>query len=329
MQVITPFIVNDANLLATNIPENDFAPYDQTATYSIGQKVMFIDINKHWVIRSLVNDNTGNIPTGLNTDTNWVKVSETNRWKMFDLKSTSQTVSTVPLSNDSAEAMFDDNYFDEPYFDTEAESEQNGIQVTLGVTSLSNALYVGNVQGSTLTVTGQDQNGAQIYSNNISLISTAGIIDAFTYFFSPIVRKKEIVLTLPPYSLTTYEVTIAGQGEVKCGTLLIGFSQRLGETRYGMSMEIQDYSIKQANEFGDFVITERAFSKRVNLSAYVLKAQTDYFIDFLNTYRATPLVWVGSGQYEGSIAYGFYKDYAAIVNYPTHTVFDLKIESLT
>lgn len=300
MQVITPNTVNDASLLSSNVPENEYPVWNSTTTYNLGDMLIYIAPNKHWVIRSLVASNVGNVPTGLNTDTKWVKVSETNRWKMFDLKSTSQTVAT------------------------------GSITVSIGNGSLTNGLYAGNLQGSKFTVTGKDQFGTVVYSYSTSLISTSGIVDAYTYFFEPIVFKKEIVLDdLPPYLLSTYDVSITGAGEVRCGTLILGYQQTPGATRYGMSIGIQDYSIKQADEFGDFVITRRSFSKRMSLDCYIPKAKTDAFIDFLNTNRATPLVWVGSDLYEGSYIYGFYKDYSVVVSYATESMISLQIEGLT
>ena len=80
MQAIRPYTINDINLLSTNVPEADYPVYNQLITYALNETLIYIDTNKHWVIRSLVADNVGNIPTGLDTDTKWVKVSETNLW---------------------------------------------------------------------------------------------------------------------------------------------------------------------------------------------------------------------------------------------------------
>jgi hypothetical protein len=329
MKVISPFVVNDANLLASNVPEDDYPIYDPAAIYAIGANLIYIAENTHWVIRSRVDNNQGNIPTGLASDTNWVKVSETNRWKMFDLKSTSQTVGSFATSVGDGGTLFDDAIFDSLIFDAEV-SSSNGIDVTVSATGITNAAYVGNVQGSRLQLTGYDVNDNLIYSSNVSLISTDGIVDAYSYFFSPLVFKRELVFTdLPPYGLCSYQLVITSASECRCGTFLLGFMREPGASRYGMAISIQDYSIKQANEFGDFVITERAYSKRLDLSAYVAKPKTDAFIDFLNTFRAKPLVWVGADQYEGSVVYGFYKDYNAVVSYPTETLFSLQIEGLS
>lgn len=301
MQAIRPYTINDINLLSTNVPEAEYGLYDPLATYAINDTLIYIDVNKHWVIRSLVNGNQGNLPTGLDTDTKWVKVSETNRWKMFDLKTTSQTINA------------------------------GSINVTVGVTSIANALYVGNVQASSLTVVGKDQYDAQIYTKTMSLVSTDGIYDAWTYFFSPIDYIEEVVLDdLPPYAFSQYQITLSStSGNVAIGTLVIGYMQELAFTRYGMNMSSIDYSVKTANDFGDFVITERGYSKTVDLSAYVPIENKNSIITFLNRYRATPLVWIGSDQYLGSISYGFVKNYEVTAAGPNETRLQIKIEGLS
>lgn len=281
--------------------EADYPLYDALTSYAINETLIYIDTNKHWVIRSLVASNLGNIPTGLDTDPNWVKVSETNRWKMFDLKTTSQTINA------------------------------SSIDVTVGLTSITNALYLGNVQGAMLTVVGKDQFDVEIYNNEVNLVSTDGIYDPWTYFFNPIEFIEEVVLDdLPPYALSKYQITVTTpSGNVAIGTLVLGYIQELALTRYGMTMSSIDYSIKQANDFGDFVITERGYSKTVDLNAYVESANKNSIITFLNRYRATPIVWIGSGSYLGSISYGFVKTYEVTAAGPEETRLQIKIEGLS
>jgi len=301
MQIIKPEFTNDATLQFTNVAEDDYPLFDITETYAINDTVIYIANNIHWVVRSLVNDNAGNFPTGLASDSNWVKVSETNRWKMFDIKTTSQTV-----NNDS-------------------------IDVTLIGVSQVDSLALLNIRGSSLEISIKDQFNVEIYALEQSLVSVEGIYDPWTYFFSPLQFISDLVLTdIPPFALCTYEVSIINEGSVaKCGSLLIGKLIDAGLTEYGMSISIQDYSVKSANEFGDFIITERAYSKRLDLTTYVERPQVDALINFLNQFRATPVVWIGSTQYSSSFIYGFYKDYAAIVSYPELTLLNIEIEGLS
>lgn len=301
MKIIKPEYTNDATLQATNVAESDYATFDITTTYSINDTVIYIDDDVHWVIRSLVGSNVGNIPTGLDTDTKWVKVSETNRWKMFDLKTTSQT-----YNNDS-------------------------IDVTLVGISFIDSIAALNIDGANIQIIGKDQFGTTFYDSTISLISTDGIYDPYTYFFSPIVKLTDIVIAdLPIYALGTYQAIITNTGGVaKCGTLLIGKVIDVGGTEYGMKIGITDYSIKQANEFGDYVITERAYSKNLTLTTSIQNNQVNSLINTFNTFRATPIVWLGADDFSSSFVYGFYKDYGVIVQYVTHSKIQFEIEGLS
>jgi hypothetical protein len=301
VRIIQPEYTNDATLNSTNVAEADYPVWDALTSYAINTLLIYIDTNKHWVIRSLVNSNFGNIPTGLSSDANWVKVSETNRWKMFDLKTTSQTFNA------------------------------NTIDVTIDGLSFVDSIYVGNVDGASIQIIGKDQFATTFYNVTKSLVSTDGIYDPYTYFFSPLVYLTDLVLfDLPVYSLGTYQIIINKTGGIaKCGTLLIGKMLNIGGTEYGMTIGITDYSVKTANEFGDFVITERAFSKNVQLTASVEKSNVNSVVNMLNRLRATPIVYLGADDYTSSFAYGFYKDYGVVVSYPTHSKLQIEIESLS
>lgn len=301
MQLIVPEATTDATLQSSNVAENDYPLFDIATTYAINETVIYVVTNTHWVIRSLVSANVGNVPTGVSTDTKWVKISQTNRWKMFDLKTTSQTYNL------------------------------NLIDVILIGVSQIDSISILNIDAALLEITGKDQFGATFYTYIANLVSTEGIYDPYTYFFSPLIYLTDVVLQdLPPYALASYQITLTNTGNtVKCGTCIIGKKMPLGDTKYGMQVGITDYSVKRADEFGDFTITERAYSKTLNASSYVPNTQINAHVNLLNRFRATPLVWIGTELYSSSFIYGFYKDYQVIVEYPTHSLINLEIEGLT
>lgn len=301
MLTITPNAINDSTLISTNVAESDYPLWDNTTTYALGDMRIYLTTNTHWVVKSLVASNLGNTPTGLDTDTKWVKVSETNRWKMFDLKQTSQTVNAETIS------------------------------VTVANASMVNGAYFGNITGTTLTISGVDQYDASIYSSTVSLVDNSNVYDPWTYFFAPILYKSDYVVTdLPPYGLTKYTITISQPGgNAKCGTFLMGQVTDFGDTSYGMTSGLLDYSVKRANEFGDYILTERAYSKTLNIDVRCEKGQTDPFMSYVIRYRATPLVIVGSIDYAMSYVFGFFKDVKGIVDYPSHSLFSVEFEGLS
>ncbi len=302
MKIIQPEYTNDATLLATNLLENDYDLWNIATSYAINDIRIYIADDIHWVIRSLVNSNIGNIPTGLATDTKWVKISDTNRWKMFDLQTTSQTFNT------------------------------DSINVTLAGISFVDSVAALNIDGASIQFIAKDQDDVEFYNEIASLVSTEGIYDPYTYFFSPLVYLTDIVMTdLPIYALATYQVIITKtDGIAKCGTLLIGKLIDVGATEYGMRIGITDYSVKSAqNEFGDYTITERAYSKNMTLTTFVENIAVNALVNTFNLLRATPLVWLGADSISASFIYGFYKDYGVIVRYTEHSLINFEIEGLS
>lgn len=301
MHIITPNTINDATLISTNVAESDYPVFDAATTYAINDMLIYVATHTHWVIKSLVNGNVGNIPTGLDTDTKWVKVSETNRWKMFDLKSTSQTMNASTIS------------------------------VEVSNTSMANGFYIGNVEATSFTISGVDQYDTPIYSETISLIDNSNVYDPWTYFFAPLLYKTDYVISnLPPYSLTKYTVTLSkSSATVKCGTLIFGQVTDFGSANYGMTSGLLDYSVKRANEFGDYVLTQRAYSKTLSIQVRVNKGQSDPLMAYAIRYRATPLVIIGAIDYVMSYLYGFFKDIRGVVDYPNQSLFQIEYEGLS
>ena len=301
VNLIIPEYTIDATLQATNVTESEYPVYDQLTTYALNETLIYIDTNKHWVIRSLIADNVGNIPTGLSSDENWVKVSETNRWKMFDQKTTSQTVN------------------------------EDSIEVTLFGINTMDSLALLNLDCASIDVNILDVNMNQIYDTSVDMVSVENVYDWYTYFFAPIIRKTDLVLTdIPPYAQTTVTISINFEGSTaKCGTCILGSKVDLGLARYGTKISSIDYSVKQADDFGDFTIAERGYSKTMDVLAYIEKPFTDFTANILNQYRATPVVYVATQEYTSSYIYGFHKTWEIDYTYPEQNQLTMEIYGLS
>lgn len=299
--IIIPEYTVDDTLQATNVAEDDYDLYDQLTSYDINNTVIYIADNIHWVVRSLVNNNVNNIPTGLTSDLNWVKVSETNRWKMFDQKTTSQTCST------------------------------DLIEVTLLGINTMDAIALLNMDCTSIDVNVTDGDATAIYNNTFDMVSVENVYDWYSYFFAPIIRKKDLViLDIPPYAETIVTISINYTGSIaKCGTCLIGVKADLGFTRFGTKVSSIDYSIKEADDFGDFVLAERGFSKTMDVLAYLDKPFTDFTVNILNQFRATPVVYIATEEYTSSYIYGVHKTYEVDYTHPNQNQLSVEVLGLS
>jgi len=167
---------------------------------------------------------------------------------------------------------------------------------------------------------------------NLSMTSyrvqgTAGAYDSGTVAST----ATDIVLTaLGGTSGNVITVTITNSGGLsKVGEIILGTAYTLGTFRPGPSVGITDYSTKTVDEFGDYTIVPRSFSKKMTCAIQIPVASVDAVFNKLAGYRSTPMVWIGSSTYSTLIVYGFYKDFSIVFSSNRICDCSLEIEGLT
>ena len=119
---------------------------------------------------------------------------------------------------------------------------------------------------------------------------------------------------------------------VSAGEVVFGMLSDLGDTQYGVTSGIIDYSVKSTDQYGNTTLTKRAYSKRMSAKVQLDNTQLNRVQSFLYTIRATPCVWIGSDDprmQEPLVIYGFYKDFSTEIPYPTYSLCSLEVEGLT
>lgn len=298
MKLVRPITVTDAVLTASNILENDYAEWSAATTYALGARV--IVVSTHSVYESVQATNLNHNPTTDTTNTWWVRVGATNKWRMFD-----KVVG-------------------------DASSRADNITFELTITGKVNSMTFLNVDADSITIVAEDSIDGEVYNKTIDLTQTAGIGDWYSYFFEPIIKVTDISINdLPSYSNMVITVTIENTGgTASCGECIAGLQRVIGTTQMGASLGIIDYSVKQTDDFGNFTVLERAYSKRADITVWVDNNDLDEVQRLLNLYRATPIVYIGSDKYTSTIIYGFYRDFETVISYPTLSVLNIDLESL-
>lgn len=346
MEIVRPFTVDDASLDSSSVPETAPSAYAGGTTYDAADEVSVFTGTAALVYRSLVGSNTGNTPassptfwepTGATYATYsggttyaldaivigadhheyqslqasntghsladpawWLDLGFDNRWRMFDQLNSSQT--SVP----------------------------EGIDVVVDVTGRANGVSLLNITATTVQIIATTVDG-EIYNETFELVSTSGVNNWYDYFFEPIIRQGDLVVTdLPLNADPTIEVILSEPGGTcEVGTLVIGQSLLLGGTVYGARIGIQDYSRKVVDEFGNSSVVERAFAKRATFRVAMAAAKVDAAAAFLATIRAVPVVYRGTDQYTSTWIFGFFKDWSIEITYPDVSYCNLDIEGLT
>ena len=302
MDIIKPVTVTNSILTSSNVTEDDYSEWASGTTYADGDNVIVIGTT-HKVYESLVDSNLGNDPT-TDDGTNWLELSATNRWKAFDQKIADQVsnLNTIEYQLNSA---------------------------TTNVTAVS--LF--GLDGISVNVTVTDATDGEVYNEDFSLLDNAEIVDWFTYFFAEQGTKTEALFTgIPPYLNSDVDITVTAETgtNAKVGQIVLGFLSNFGLTTYGTSVGIEDYSRKETDAFGNFVITERAFAKLVDYDVRLETGKARTVQNTLANFRATPIVYIGSeDEAFATIVYGFYRRFDITLEGPAYSFAAIEVEGLT
>lgn len=295
MKVIKSIETTDAILTYSNIAEDEHPAWLSGTSYNVNARVIY----KHKIYERIV---TGAGVTTPDLDqVNWLYISYTNRYRMFDniLYSTSEKV--------------------------------GGIHFTLTPNQSVDSLAILNVNASSVRVVITDPALGVIYDNTIDLASVSEVTDYYTYFYSPLVaRLNTAVFTdLPIAPTATIDVYISsGTSSVSVGEVVYGIKKVVGRTNYGTSIGIKSYSRKEFDEFGNVTVVKRKNSKYceydIDIDNYMLSDIQRFFSDI----DSVPCVFIGNETMDELVVYGFYSDFKATISFPTVSKCTLRVEGL-
>jgi hypothetical protein len=308
LQLVVPITITTAMLTSSSVAEPaigdspDPAAWSAGATYASGARVH--SPATHTIYESLQAGNVGKDPDNAANLLWWVRVGVTNRWRMFDESNTSQTTGV------------------------------GGIDVTLNLGRVYNQLSLLNITGATtVQVTMTDAYDGVVFDEMRGMQAPPSEANWYAYFFDAIDNKTSQLFDLPTYGSAATRIQINGASAgavVGCGVAVMGRKREFGYgVEAGARVGIQDFSRKERNAFGDYEVTERAFSKRADFTMWLSGNEVDVVQELLASVRATPCIWIGSGKYSATLIYGFYKDFDINIQYADLSSCTLSLEGLT
>ena len=302
MQIIKPVTVTNTILTSSNVLENDHAEWATGSSYATGAKVI-VTGTTHKVYESLVDNNQGNNPV-TDDGTKWLTLGATNRWKAFDQKISDPVINTTTIT----------------------------YTLTDAATNITSVALFG-LSGLTANVTVTDAVDGVVYNNTISLTDNRNIDDWYTYFFEEQVQKEQaLFLNIPPYlgSSVVVTVTAATGTDAQLGQLVLGFLTEIGATAYGTSISIEDFSRKEVDAFGNFIVVQRAYAQLADFDVQFETSNARRIQRTLAELRATPVVYIGSEDTSyGTTIYGFYRRFDLTLETPSLSFGAIEVEGLT
>lgn len=310
MKIIPPIEITDSNFISSNVPENDYPVYSNTATYSPGDKVI-LTTGYHKVYECIIADGTTVTGVHPETDTNssstWLEIDSTNRWRMFDgqLGNATNYSSTVTWDGVSKE----------------------GVLIEVKPNRVVNSIALFGVVGVNIYIEVVDDTDGVVHTETIDLNDYSSITNWYQYFYEDIVRRSEMVsFDLPQYRNVTVRVLIesASGSSAEVKELVVGKQIALGCALYGIDFSIENYSRKERDAFGNPIVIQRDFSKLISLDLKIRTNEVDLVNKALQTYRAKPIVYSVIDDYDAAIIYGFYRDFSIVI--PSYNISRCQLE---
>ena len=294
--IVPPVVIDDVKLLTTDVPENDETEWNNLANYVKGDRVR--KTAAHKVYEAAV-ANTNKDPE--TNKTTWLVVGATNRWKVFDDRTLSQTEQVGSMS------------------------------YTILPGKVINTVGLINCHAKSARVRVTDPIDGLVYDKTKKFIGKLSKGDWYEYFFEEVIRETDKVFTdLPAYGSAQVQIDIENALNMcRCGVITVGFKRTIGiGVNHGVDIGIQDYSRREINDFGDPEFIKRGYSKTASFNITIRDFEVDIAQRLLASIRATPTLFIGSDLYNSTIIYGWYREFSENIAYRYISEMTIDVESL-
>lgn len=293
LKVIKSISMTDAMLVATSVPETDHPVYSAATTYANGARVIL----NHKIYESVQDSNVGKDP--LTTDGWWSRVSPTNRWKPFDLSSTTRLQLTGPA-----------------YYEIKPN------------TAVSAVMFI-DCDGLSSIRVRLIEDGTTHYDTEHLMRPTPSTPSWFAWTFEQRApRSRLVVQDLPARPRATLRVDVditSSAGYI--GTLAFGRAYVLGEAvQYGARVGVQDFSRKQRNDYGEMELIRRGNAKTMSLQISVDNKKLDATDMLLTSLTGTPCLWIGTSRFSALSLWGVFTNWNYTVAYYDQTELSVDVE---
>ncbi len=301
MQVIHPITWVTSKVVASNIPEDDYDEFSATAVYSSG--AYCIVALTHQVFRALTAlDGTDNPypPTDISSASpSWELVGYTNRWRMFD-----------PYTNSQTEGVALDG-------------GGTVIDVTVDA-SRCDALALLNTNCSRIQLTLYSSGGEVLWeydSNNDPYALSASFSGSWSEHFRREGRyKTNFYFVFPCWVGALLKIVITSTGPVRCGNAVIGKMKYVGESLLSPKISKTSYSKKVTDDFGQTYLKKGVIVRDIDFVVEVSNGRLDYLNTLFDDLDAVPAVYICDNSTslqdvfaQVFILYGFYGSFEVVV----------------
>lgn len=280
-------------------------PYNVNTTYGLRATAS----NSQRVYESLVAPNTGNpLPVWPEKQNTWWKdVGPTNKAAMFDDLTNTKTVSAGPLT-----VVF-----------------KPGVRVnSIGLTGM-------DASSATITVTSVF-GGGTVYGPVVVDLVVRPVKDMYEWAFKPFETLPSVAyFNLPPFSDAIITVTLTRTtGNVKCGSVMVGNWEFLGEVELGASSDEMNFSLIERDDYSEIsTLTQRPSVPKINCTLSLPSQYVNRARKARRELNAVPALFVGvddnsSHWFDTLIMSGVYRKFEIHAPQKKQATINLEVEEI-
>jgi hypothetical protein len=108
--------------------------------------------------------------------------------------------------------------------------------------------------------------------------------------------------------------------------VVAGVERPIGVTLYGTDVQIQDYSVKERDGFGNLTLVPRRTLKIVNYDVHVPTQRVDIVVKLLSRLAAEPTLFIGEVERTSTVVFGVYTDVSQGITTPSISDLTIQVE---
>ncbi len=153
------------------------------------------------------------------------------------------------------------------------------------------------------------------------------------YFFGPFLWQRAITVPIPNYYNSAVRIVIHANPDetARCGHVVVGRARPLGESQWGASVGITDYSRAYTKDDGTTALRQGRWAKELSVDLHIRTAEVDAMQRSFADYRAKPCLWDANNattNHESLMVYGYYSDFSIVLPGPVMSTCSLTIQGL-
>ncbi|MCK9372574.1 MAG: hypothetical protein M0P91_05210 [Sulfuricurvum sp.] len=149
----------------------------------------------------------------------------------------------------------------------------------------------------------------------------------FEWLFDPLNYLNSLVVDLP--ICKDPEITFFFNGSIEIGHIVAGKMRIIGDTLWKVSGEMNDYSIKAQDQFGQTDLIEGNYSMPKTFAVQIDSKKMDLIENYITSRRAKLSLFVGSKvDAFATTVFGYPRSFSTVLEGPVKSVVNLEIEEV-